>query len=217
MDSNLNIYVIDLNNSDDFEKIVQRVKKDSVTNILYLDCKSLLKTKNSGIANNLFENLFLSEDSGIAVLFTKGSMTRKEIETILNKNKIENVVVDFHYFKEDQETDNTKEKNHKQEYRFARDQNHLLSALKDSFRKGFSTCSYVPEMELEVSIGYKDIDEIYHELLNQSFVKGIITLKDKEIFLIKRDGNKKLDQEAVETILKRNFVTYRTIKNNKGR
>ena len=132
------------------------MKKDSVTNVLYLDCKSLLKNNEADIARNIFNMCFISEESNILVLFDSKSLKRSEIEHILNQNKVKSVIVDFHAFREEEDISYEKNEEYKQEYHFARNTDQLLDCLRDSFRKGLASCTYDPEVKLASEVGYID-------------------------------------------------------------
>lgn len=195
MKSNLDVWAIQ-GDKEEMNAAFQNVEKESLGNILYLNCICSFKMDNKKIQSRKFDSCFYSEESDIVILFAKGMVSEEEIETYLNENNIKYTTIRF-------TEDNIPFENDDKfpELWFAREKCVLLDAINDSLKKGNNRCLYNSEVESNLSLCYRDKFGDKWEIEGR-FCKGCLYFKDKMVLLINQADFRNLKENDVMKILK---------------
>jgi len=191
------------NNEDHLLKVIEKIKKDSVSNILYLNCICGFKIDNKSINYNLFDSCFYSEDCNLLILFSKGAISSERIEEILSSNNVPFTVIRFSF--------NSEYYDYERKYSklvFVNNEKKLINML--SSMQGRVT--YYPDKEATLSLSYPN-DEPNWEYKERNFevvrinCRGIIEIGDRK-FLIVDSIDNDLNEKKIESLLKKISINY---------
>ena len=198
MNSNLDVYAIQENKYETLLAL-SKVKKDSLGNILYLNCTCYFSIGDTEITSRIFDSCFYSEESDVLILFAKGKITINEIEDFLKRMNVNYTTIAFNR----KETDFV-DRNTLKEIWFARDKEVLEEAITDSIVKDNGHCFYYPEEVSRLSIGYNSSDDAskYFQI-DGRVCKGTIVFKDKIVLVVNQNDKRNLNKDAVMAMLKK--------------
>lgn len=197
MKSNLDVYAIQ-SDKEETKIALEKVKKDSLGNILYLNCRCRFKIGNEYVKSRIFDSCFYSEDSDIVIFFAKGKITQDEIEQYLNEMNIKYTIVSF-----DLKNNPFQDKDLLSEIWFAREKYVLEDAIDDSISRGIKKCFYYPNEISEISLGYKTNGEIRHYCeIEGRLCRGTIVFEDKIVLLVSQGDERNLTIDEAKQVLK---------------
>lgn len=195
MKSNLDVWAIQ-NDKEVTKKALEKVKKDSLGNILYLNCWCDFTIGNKPMQNRLFDACFYSEESDTVVLFAKGKISEEEIEKYLEEANIKYTTIRFkepngNYYKYDSTLP---------EICFVREKKELRNLIDETIEKGELDCVYYPNMESNLSLNYIATTDEQFEVEGRA-CKGMVVLKDKLILLVNQRDKRNVVKESSVTKL----------------
>lgn len=220
--SNLNVWAIQ-SNKEEIYKALKYVKKDSVDNILFLNCRSKLEIEGKEIVNKKFDSYFFSEEGDTLILFQKGTMDGLEIQKCLNEAGVKYSIVSFIEKKKlmvDEETgeiiniEEKSEETEEKDFWFARDKFVLNAAINDSLKKGNDECVYITNETASLTLGYVDRSKVKHEIEGR-WTRGTLIFEDKIVLLVKQNDERNLDKKDVLKILFNKNIKVHTKKKSK--
>lgn len=195
MKSNLDVWAIQ-SNKDETRVALEKVKKDSLGNILYLNCWCDFTIGNRTIKNRLFDSCFYSEDSDTVILFAKGKITEEEIENYLEEANVKYTIIRFSEPNEDYYRDDE----NFPEVWIAREKSVLRDAVDDSVSKGDLNCVYYPNIESNLSLNYRATTDEMFEIEGRT-CKGLVVFKDKIVLLVNQRDRRNVVRESSVTKL----------------
>ena len=148
-------------------------------NIVYTNVNSEFKLGNKIVKGRFFDTFLYNEDSDIIIMLMKGcKVTKYDIFNYLEKNNKRYVEVNFIPMK-----NVTKDKNNLPELWFARDEEVLKDAIKDSINKNIKDCIIYPHVRGSLELCY--MNNSYEKIeVDGRNIRDIIKLKDKVILLL---------------------------------
>ncbi len=191
------------------KEALKRIKKDSLGNILYLNCGCDLKIGDKKIKNRTFNACFYSEESDTIIFFARGKISEQEIINYLDEENIKFTIIRFIEDKEEYQ-----DKDEFPEIWFARDEDVLIEALEDSLSKGENKCVYYPQKEADMSLTYRDKHERKHEL-DGRMARGVIYFKEKIILLIEQETNRTFPLKKVTNIMNKKGIVPKVVHDQK--
>ena len=193
--TNLNIWAIQ-NEGKKLEKALDNVTKEGL-NLLYRNCISKLTIGNNIEATRQFDTCLYSEVNDLLIMLMRnGERTSKHIKQYLNDKGIV-----YHEIKFSSLKDKYKNESESPELWFVNDKRALESAIKDSKNNGFTTCSFYPNVNSDLSFCYRcDEDQVMFE---QITFKGLVIFPDKVILFTTPSNHM-----AIDTILDDNINLY---------
>lgn len=207
MKSDLDVYAIQYN-KDATLIALKKVKKDSLGNILYLNCRSTFKINGENVKGRNFNACFYSEDSDLVIFFAKGKISEEEIVNYLEQEDVKYTTIRF-------EEDDRKYQDDENvpEIWFVRDKYVLDEALQESVENGDMQCVYYPTIKSTLQIGFNINDKERCEVEGRS-CRGLLLFKDKIVLFVDqrdyrnmkyKDVIKKLDQYRMKYKVKNNI------------
>ena len=150
--------------------------QDSKDSILYTNCTSSLRIRNTKLDVQFDTALYSEEKEVLILLIQGGKLSSDDFRKQLDMRNISyhEVVFAKRNFK-----DIEKEK----EIWFARDGEFLDNAANDSKRKGYDVCSFYPTIKGKFDIRY-NTDSDGTVVLGRQEIRGVIEFEDKYILLI---------------------------------
>lgn len=211
MKSNLDVWAIQ-GDKEETRIALERVEKDSLGNILYLNCWCNFNIGNKVIQNRLFDACFYSEESDTVIFFAKQKISEEEIVKYLKEFGIRYTIIRF---EELRSSEDYRDDEDFPEIWFAREKKVLKDGIDDSLAKGINTCIYYPDIESSVELGYRTTDDEACEVEGR-FCKGAVVFDDKIVLLINQGQINNVQREkAVEQLLRKKGIRYEIIKEAK--
>ena len=207
--SNNYLDVIIVQSKSELEKAIEKLKKYSNNNILYMNCESKLKIGDV-LSGKKFNACLRSEDSDTIIFFQAGKIEYEEIEKQLQKADIQYSNIVF----QNEELENYKLEENEKEVWLARDDISFKEAIDDSLSIGNNECVYITDQESNLTIAYKGSEGIRYPFEGR-FCRGTIIFEDKIILLIKQGYEKNLSKINVLGILKNRDIKVRIKKQGK--
>lgn len=208
MKSNLDVWAVQ-SDKDETRVALERVNKESLGNILYLNCWCDFTIGSKTIKNRLFDSCFYSEDSDTVILFAKGKITEEEIENYLEEANIKYTIVRFREPNEDYYRDDESFP----EVWIAREKYVLRDAIDDSVAKGDLECVYYPNVESNLSLSYRATTDELFEVEGRA-CKGLVVFKDKIVLLVNQKDKRNVVRESSVTKLLINKGVKVQVKNS---
>ena len=210
MNSNLDVWAIQ-NNKDEISNALKCVKKDSLGNILYLNCVCRLKIGDTVVKNRKFDSCFYSEESDVIIFFAKGKITKEEIEQYLSDYNIHYTTISFLEDSKEFEDDVGEI-----ELWFAREKYVLEEAIEDSLKKKIDMCLYYPGEKSLIYLGYKNSEDRFIPI-DGRVCEGTIVFKDKLVLLVSQNDPKNISRKEAIGILENKGIVVIERGNMKGR
>ena len=173
----LNIWAIQ-NRKEELYSALSKIKTDDV--VIFNNALINLKVNKHLITNIIFDTAIYSENSDILIIIKNNSPATFEdaIEYLNNKHFNYNLIC----FKERETHINNKPS---KEVWFARSPENVASACNDTISKGLDkTYCFNKTTQAELQFGYFDKYNKIYGFDRTIYLKGIITLKDKKIFVV---------------------------------
>ena len=207
MKSNLDVWAVQ-SDKEETRTALKNVKKNSLGNILYLNCHCFFNIGNKKILHKDFDSCFYSEESDTVIFFERDRITRKEIENYLIEANIKYTTITF------QDKEGSYEPSNKlPDIWFVREKYVLEDAIRDSKSKGIKECIYSPSKDSKLSLGYRTMDGVEYEIEGRIF-KGMLVFEDKMVLLVHQNDLRNLNEEQVSKILKNNGISVKTKNRN---
>jgi len=203
MKSDLDVWAIQ-KYKDETKKALENVKKDSLGNILYLNCICKFTIGKKKIENRTFDACFYSEESDTVIFFARDMISENEIEQYLEDAGVKYTIIRFL----DRQENDYKNDDEFPEIWFARESYVLEDALDDSIKKGDTFCEYKPDIESSISLSYRDTQGEKHEIEGR-LCKGMIMIGDKMILIIKQRDYRNMNEEDVRKVLDKKGIKYK--------
>ena len=207
MKSDLDVWAVQ-SDKDETRIALKNVKKDSLGNILYLNCWCDFTIGHTTIQSRLFDACFYSEDSDTVILFAKGKMTEEEIESYLEEACINYTIIRFI---NNPNKDYVYNENFREIW-IAREKYVLEDAIDSSMESDDKECIYYPDVESTLSLSYKSNDGQKCEVEGR-FCKGLLLFKNKLVILVNQNDKRNMKDKDVEKLLKEKGVKYQIRRN----
>lgn len=173
--------------------------EDSRDNILYNNCRSYLRVGEKKLLVQFDTALFCEDKERLVLLQQNGEFTPDMLRTLLDDKKIPYHEVTFLEGR-------PLPQDELKEIWFARDQQVLDDALKESKSKGIDVCEYYPDLGGRLELRYTDDDGNYIAFYKQS-MRGAILLEDKIVILMSRGNRRNINfQQALCTMYENDMV-----------
>ena len=210
MKSNLDVWAIQ-KDKEETRIALENVKKDSLGNILYLNCYCKFSIGDKEVESRLFDACFYSEESDTVILFAKGRMKREEIEDYLKEYDIQYTVIKFAG-----ENDSYKFDKKIPDIWFVREEYVLIDAIDDSLSKDVTSCTFYGDLESELSLSYLAGDDNNYEIEGR-FFKGVLVFDDKIVLFVNQGDERNMDKKSIEKVLKEKGVDCKVISKSSKR
>ena len=194
------------------EEVIKAIKdiKDSEDNTIFNNCISYLRVGDT-ILYIQFGTALLNEDKEKLILLAKnGLITPEEFKKILdNKNIPYNEVTFIESMPLSENVD--------KEIWFAREEENLREALRDSKEKGIDECHYYPGIHGRFELRYQlDYESVEKEPFIRQAIKGAITLEDKVVLLMSNSKKINISPSEACEIMFDEGITLRMVTGDKS-
>lgn len=196
MKSDLDVWAVQ-KDKDETKTALKNVKKDSLGNILYLNCHCKFKIGDKKIENRTFDACFYSEESDAVILFARGKISEEEIKKYLEEAGVKYTTIRFIESEDKSYVDDESFP----DIWFARERYVLEDALDDSINKGEKECMYFPEMPASLRLNYIADDMEKYEIEGR-LCTGLLVFKEKIVLFISQRDPRNLKEKEIRQILK---------------
>lgn len=194
-----------------FKEAISTIDKNSENNFLYTNCLSQFSINDVDLQNKNFNIIFYSEEANTYIMFVKNkSLHLEQIKKYFDKNKFKYHEINFKKGKDELISQvpyslyNLERKS--KEIFVASNEQELKKLLEDSLNNhGNDKCVFYPIIDSSILFGYSNNEDKIHNIDKICF-DGIISLKDKLIFISKRKND--IPNFAVEEIIRSLNIEY---------
>lgn len=191
--TNLDIWAIEFNKKE-LDKALSKIKKGT-TSILYTNCISELKIGEDAYISKQYDTCIYNSESDLLILIMRDDKkSNQKVRNYLDHKEILYHEVRFADLDEVYEDDLTLPK-----LWFAKDEEVLKNAIKNSKQKGVNNCSFYPLFESELILNYQGIET--NTPFDGRIFKGLVKLSDKYVFIINHNESNNMDQYDVVNVL----------------
>lgn len=206
MKSNLDVYAIQ-KYKDETLTALKKVKKDSLGNILYLNCRSTFKINGNNVKGRNFNACFYSEDSDVVIFFAKGKISEEEIVNYLEQEDVKYTTIRFEEDERRYEDDENIP-----EIWFVRESYVLEDALQESIDNGDKQCVYYPTIKSTLQLGFNINGKERCEIEGRC-CRGLLYFKDKVLLFVEQRDDRNMNYNDIIKVLDKYHMKYK-VKNN---
>lgn len=186
------------------------VKKDSLGNILYLNCHCKFKIGDKKITNRTFDSCFYSEESDTVILFARGLISEEDIVEYLENQGVKYTTIRFI----EPEDKSYEDDSSFPEIWFVREKYVLEDAIDDSISKGETKCMYFPEMPASLRLNYIADDMQKYEIEGR-LCTGVLVFKEKIVLFVSQRDPRNMKEKDIRKVLKEKGIKVKQQKNKR--
>lgn len=210
MKSDLDVWAIQ-KHKDEMFTALKNIKKNSLGNILYLNCHCKFKIGDKKITNRTFDACFYSEDSDVVILFARRMVSEEEIVKCLEKENIKYTTIRFS--RHDDELDYISDESIPDIW-FVREKCVLEEAIEDCINKGDIECEYFPDIKSSLHLNYLANDGESYEFEGR-ICEGLLLFEEKMVIFVSQRDPRNLKEKEINEILKEKGIKVKKQKNRR--